>query len=105
MLPVLPIKIARDVFNWLFSGGHKNRVRRNKVKLIKVLCPACSAKAKIHYIKMKGENNDPELYCACNDLECGMTFVLDVTFSHTLNPSKLTQSHPSIEQGENSHVI
>ncbi len=54
---------------------------------------------------MKGENNDPELYCACNDLECGMTFVLDVTFSHTLNPSKLTQSSPSIEQGENSHVI
>lgn len=54
---------------------------------------------------MKGENNDPELYCACNDLECGMTFVLDVTFSHVITPGKSTKSRSFIEQGENSHVI
>ncbi len=79
--------------------------KENNVKVMKVLCPECSTKAKIHYIKMKGENNDPELYCSCNNLECGMTFVLDVTFSHVITPSKSTKSRSFIEQGENSHVI
>ena len=30
-----------------------------------------------------------KLYCSCNNKECGHTFVVDVLFSHTLNPSLL----------------
>lgn len=30
-----------------------------------------------------------KLYCSCNNMECGHTFVVDVSFSHTLNPSLL----------------
>ena len=30
-----------------------------------------------------------QLYCCCNNPECGHTFVMDVTFSHTLSPSAM----------------
>ncbi|EAX4645221.1 transcriptional regulator, partial [Salmonella enterica] len=30
------------------------------------------------------------IYCACNNVECGHTFVVNMTFSHTLSPSALT---------------
>ncbi|CNJ35872.1 Phage transcriptional activator%2C Ogr/delta [Yersinia rohdei] len=33
-----------------------------------------------------------DLYCACTNLECGHTFVMNATFSHTLSPSALTHS-------------
>ena len=28
-----------------------------------------------------------QLYCVCQNPECGHTFVMDLTFSHTLSPS------------------
>ncbi|EEC6847704.1 transcriptional regulator, partial [Salmonella enterica] len=31
-----------------------------------------------------------DVYCACNNVECGHTFVVNMTFSHTLSPSALT---------------
>ncbi|EEJ6105145.1 ogr/Delta-like zinc finger family protein, partial [Salmonella enterica] len=31
-----------------------------------------------------------DIYCACNNVECGHTFVVNMTFSHTLSPSALT---------------
>jgi len=31
----------------------------------------------------------PDVYCQCNNLECGHTFVMNVSFSHTISPSAL----------------
>ncbi|WP_252430463.1 ogr/Delta-like zinc finger family protein [Citrobacter portucalensis] len=31
-----------------------------------------------------------DVYCACNNFECGHTFIVNMTFSHTLSPSALT---------------
>lgn len=56
------------------------------MKVMKVLCPACGEKAIIRTTNRK-HRQFADLYCQCTDLECGMTFVLNVTFSHTLSPS------------------
>lgn len=56
------------------------------MKVMKVLCPACGEKAIIRTTNRK-HRQFSDLYCQCTDLECGMTFVLNVTFSHTLSPS------------------
>lgn len=56
------------------------------MKVMKILCPACQAKAIIRTTNRK-HRQFSDLYCQCTDVECGMTFVLNVTFSHTLSPS------------------
>ncbi|MEI7408404.1 ogr/Delta-like zinc finger family protein [Pectobacterium aroidearum] len=33
------------------------------------------------------------MYCACADVECGHSFVMNMTFSHTLGPSAKTHGH------------
>lgn len=53
---------------------------------MRILCPTCYNKAVIG----KTDRLSPahaNLYCSCSDPECGHTFVTNVSFSHTLNPS------------------
>ncbi|HFK4760422.1 TPA: ogr/Delta-like zinc finger family protein [Citrobacter farmeri] len=55
----------------------------------KIICPECESNSVIK----KTVRKHPELsdiYCACNNVECGHTFVVNMTFSHTLSPSALT---------------
>ncbi len=55
----------------------------------KVICPECESSSVIK----KTVRKHPQLsdvYCACNNVECGHTFVVNMTFSHTLSPSALT---------------
>ncbi|WP_025245452.1 ogr/Delta-like zinc finger family protein [Candidatus Sodalis pierantonius] len=59
------------------------------MRVMKPRCKVCGAPAIIKKIV----HHHPELdtlYCACNDMECGHTFVLNITFSHTLSPSAKT---------------
>lgn len=56
------------------------------MRVLKITCPDCQAKAIIR----KTNRKHPELsdiYCQCSDVECGHTFVMNLTFSHTLSPS------------------
>ena len=37
-------------------------------------------------------NDHAELYCSCTDPHCGHTFVVNLSYSHTLSPSSKTVS-------------
>lgn len=59
------------------------------MRVMKVLCPECGANGIIRKTARK-HRQISDLYCACTDVECGHTFVMNVTFSHTLSPSAKT---------------
>ena len=49
-----------------------------------------------------------QLYCCCKNAECGHSFVVDLTFSHTLSPSALDlpeQLRERLRQGGNRGQI
>lgn len=53
---------------------------------MRILCTVCHKKAvigKTDRITVGVAN----LYCSCTDPECGHTFVVNVSFSHTISPS------------------
>lgn len=54
--------------------------------LMQVTCPACTGKAIIQSRKTLDVKMS-QLYCSCKDPECGHTFVMDLSFSHSLSPS------------------
>lgn len=61
------------------------------VGVMRVLCPECGEKSRIH----KSNRLDPkftDLYCSCSDPECGHSFVMNLSYSHTLSPSAKTTS-------------
>lgn len=52
---------------------------------MRVHCKECGSKAKI----TSSESITPmftKLYCSCQDVSCGHTFVAHLSFSHTLRP-------------------
>ncbi|WP_338725682.1 ogr/Delta-like zinc finger family protein [Shewanella baltica] len=53
---------------------------------MRILCPTCNNKAIIGKTDRFSAAH-ANLYCSCTDPECGHTFVTNVSFSHTLNPS------------------
>lgn len=59
------------------------------MRVMKVLCPECGEKSIIRKTARK-HRQIADLYCACSDVECGHTFVMNMTFSHTLSPSAKT---------------
>ncbi|WP_145535217.1 ogr/Delta-like zinc finger family protein [Yersinia alsatica] len=61
------------------------------MRVFKVICPDCGTPAHIRKTNRK-HSHIADLYCACTNLECGHTFVMNATFSHTLSPSALTHS-------------
>jgi len=56
---------------------------------MKVICTECGAVARIKKTARK-HTHFADLYCSCSEPECGHTFVMNLTFSHTLSPSALT---------------
>lgn len=56
------------------------------VRVLKIFCPICGQRATIRKSNRK-HREISDLYCACNDVECGHTYVLNLTFSHTISPS------------------
>ncbi|MDK2956513.1 MAG: hypothetical protein PWQ57_2009 [Desulfovibrionales bacterium] len=55
---------------------------------IRVRCNKCGSVARVESSKEIG-GGLKQLYCSCRNVECGHTFVMDLTFSHTLSPSAL----------------
>jgi len=53
---------------------------------VQVICTECHGKAVIQSRAVK----DPkvsDLYCSCKNPRCGHTFVMTLSYSHTLSPS------------------
>lgn len=67
----------------------KFRPRGNKLRSPKIICPECNSNSTIKKTVRKHPHLS-DVYCACNNVECGHTFVVNMTFSHTLSPSALT---------------
>ncbi|EPU9086120.1 MULTISPECIES: ogr/Delta-like zinc finger family protein [Enterobacter cloacae complex] len=59
------------------------------VRVLKIKCPDCDAWATIKKTNRK-HREIADIYCQCNDVECGHTFVMNLTFSHTISPSAKT---------------
>ncbi|EEU9488946.1 transcriptional regulator [Escherichia coli] len=55
----------------------------------KIICPECNGNSTIKKTVRKHPHLS-DVYCACNNVECGHTFVVNITFSHTLSPSALS---------------
>lgn len=55
---------------------------------MRVTCIRCKGPALIRTSREMSETLR-QLYCICRDPECGHTFVMDLSFSHTLSPSAL----------------
>lgn len=55
---------------------------------MRIICDRCGSKARIETTR----EITPvfrRLYCSCTNVECGHTFVMELSFSHTLSPSAL----------------
>lgn len=59
------------------------------MRVLEVKCPECDAKSVIRKTNRK-HREIADIYCACTDVECGHTFVMNLTFSHTISPSAKT---------------
>ncbi len=55
---------------------------------VRVYCNRCGSVARIESSSQEVETYK-KLYCGCKNPECGHTFVMDLSFSHTLSPSAL----------------
>ena len=53
---------------------------------MRVVCPECGVKSRIQKTN-RTSNSYTDLYCSCNNAECGHSFVMNLSFSHTLSPS------------------
>ncbi|WP_368912689.1 ogr/Delta-like zinc finger family protein [Proteus mirabilis] len=60
------------------------------MRVLTIYCPECGEKAMIKKSNRKHKELT-DLYCSCRDPLCGHTFVLNLTFSHTLSPSAKKQ--------------
>ncbi|NOJ12487.1 ogr/Delta-like zinc finger family protein [Vibrio splendidus] len=63
---------------------------------MRVVCPECGEKARIQKSNRISAGYS-DLYCSCSDPECGHSFVMNLTFSHTLSPSAKTTSQLAFE--------
>ena len=62
---------------------------------MRVLCPECGDKSRIQKTN-RISNSYTDLYCSCNSAECGHSFVMNLSFSHTLSPSANTTAQMAI---------
>ncbi|MCC4789564.1 ogr/Delta-like zinc finger family protein [Vibrio splendidus] len=63
---------------------------------MRVVCPDCGEKARIQKSNRISAGYS-DLYCSCSNPECGHSFVMNLTFSHTLSPSAKTTSQLAFE--------
>ncbi|MDD1828588.1 ogr/Delta-like zinc finger family protein [Photobacterium sp. ZSDE20] len=63
---------------------------------MRVVCPECGEKARIQKSNRISAGYS-DLYRSCSDPECGHSFVMKLTFSHTLSPSSKTTSQMALE--------
>lgn len=58
----------------------------------RIYCTACGHAAVIRKINRKYREL-ADIYCACSNVECGHTFVMNLIFSHTISPSAMDCGH------------
>ncbi|MGD8230740.1 ogr/Delta-like zinc finger family protein [Vibrio sp. TRT 1302] len=58
---------------------------------MRVFCPECGEKSRIQKSN-RMSTKYADLYCSCSDPECGHSFVMNLSYSHTLSPSAKTTS-------------
>lgn len=58
------------------------------MRVLKLFCPECNSPAVIRRSVPK-DSKFSDLYCACKNVECGHTYVLELTFARVLSPSAL----------------
>lgn len=63
---------------------------------MRVIYQECGEKARIQKSNRISAGYS-DLYCSCSDPECGHTFVMNLSFSHTLSPSAKTTSQLAFE--------
>ncbi|KAB0482189.1 ogr/Delta-like zinc finger family protein [Vibrio chagasii] len=63
---------------------------------MRVICPECGEKTRIQKSNRISAGYS-DLCCSCSDPECGHTFVMNLSFSHTLSPSAKTTSQLAFE--------
>nr|WP_075518858.1 ogr/Delta-like zinc finger family protein [Moritella viscosa] len=63
---------------------------------MRVLCPECGDKSRIQKTN-RISNSYTDLYCSCSDPLCGHSFVMNLSFSHTLSPSAKSTSQMAME--------
>ncbi|WP_090463456.1 ogr/Delta-like zinc finger family protein [Enterobacter sp. kpr-6] len=71
------------------KSRHFGTAGADVMRVLKIECPECGSKAVIRKTNRK-HRQIADIYCACADVECGHTFVMNLTFSHTLSPSAKT---------------
>src|SRR5690606_41096433 len=58
------------------------------MRVMKIYCPECMSAATVR--KTNGKHAKlSDVYCYCSNVECGHTFVMNISFSHTISPSAL----------------
>lgn len=62
------------------------------MRLSRIYCTACGQAALIRKTNRK-HRELADIYCACSNVECGHTFVMNLSFSHTLSPSAMDCGH------------
>lgn len=62
---------------------------------MRIYCVSCGVKSRIAKVE-EGEPGHARLYCVCNDLQCGCSFVSELSFSHTLRPSKMISAESAL---------
>ncbi|WP_083543894.1 ogr/Delta-like zinc finger family protein [Moritella sp. JT01] len=62
---------------------------------MRVVCPDCGVKSRIQKTN-RISNSYTDLYCSCNNAECGHSFVMNLSFSHTLSPSAKITSQMAV---------
>ncbi|MBE5254159.1 ogr/Delta-like zinc finger family protein [Mixta mediterraneensis] len=67
----------------IYNAGAAN------MRVLKILCTECGSQAIVRKTNRK-HRDIADIYCACSDVECGHTFVMNLTFSHTISPSAKT---------------
>ncbi len=55
---------------------------------MRIVCLKCQNKAVIHSSSIESDEYK-KLYCTCSNPECGHSFAMDLSFSHTISPSAL----------------
>lgn len=71
--------------SWGCVNDHAGAIN---MRVLKLFCPECKSPAVIRRSVSK-DDKFSDLYCACSNVECGHTYVLNLTFSHTLSPSSM----------------
>lgn len=62
---------------------------------MRVFCPECGERSRIQKSNRMSTKH-ADLYCSCSDPECGHTFVMNLSYSHTLSPSAKTTDQLAI---------